>query len=192
MTGGPVVSSTDTEVVKTIVSLSPSLDSKILVRSARDLRPRDFVDGNAILIGSPVSNPWVSRFYKFLNFQEVDELGKTYRKYFVNKNPLPGESESYTGLSRSGENGLAYATLALVPNERQNGNVMILQGLQKEGTAAAAIFLADSQNRAALSRALVEAGANAKAWFEILIQAESIAATPGKIQIVAVRIIHPK
>jgi hypothetical protein len=193
LTNGPLVSSVDAENVKTIMALSTPLNSKIEIRSARDLRPRDLVNANSIFLGSPVANPWVSRFYGLLNFQEVDDLGEGNGKYFVNKNPRPGESKAYEGLTRTGDNGWAYATVAVLPNERWNGSVMILQGLHREGTTAAALFLADEQNRVELRRVISQANANPDvAWFEALIRAESIAAVPGKIQIVAVRIIHVK
>jgi hypothetical protein len=187
----PVLSQAEAETLKTIVALSGPLESRVSVRSARDLRPRDLMDGNFMLLGTQDSNPWVSRFCKFLNFQVVEELGGGDGRHFVNESPKPGEPLSYTGISRTGSDGWAYATVALVPNERSNGSVMILQGLHREGTAAAGLFLADEQNRAELRHALVAAKANPEtAWFEMLIRAESIAAIPGKIEIISVRIIH--
>ena len=184
----PVLSQAEAETLKTIVALSGPLESRVSVRSARDLRARDLMDGNFILLGTQDSNPWVSRFCKFLNFQVVEMSGA---RYFVNENPKPGEALNYTGIPRTGGDGWAYATVTLVPNERSNGSVMILQGLQREGTAAAGLFLADEQNRAELRRALVAAKADPEtAWFEMLIRAESIGAIPGKIQIISVRIIH--
>ena len=187
----PVLSQAEAETLKTIVALSGPLESRVSVRSARDLRARDLMDGNFMLLGTQDSNPWVSRFCKFLNFQVLEDSGGGDGRHFVNENPKPGESLNYTGIFRTGSDGWVYATVALVPNERSNGSVMILQGLHREGTVAAGLFLADEQNRAELRRALVAAKANPeKAWFEMLIRAESIGAIPGKIQIISVRIIH--
>jgi hypothetical protein len=186
----PVLSQTEAETLKTIVALSWPFESRVSVRSAHDLRPRDLMDQNLILLGAPTSNPWVSRFCKFLNFQFIETADGT-GKYFLNQKPKPGESPTYAGLTKTGSNGWAYATLALVPNDRSNGGVLILQGLQREGTVAAGLFLADEQNRAALRRVLVSANADPeKAWFEVLIRADSIAAVPGQIQIVAVRVVR--
>jgi len=40
-----------------------------------------------------------------------------------------------------------YATIALLPNVTHDGSVLIMQGLQQEGTEAAGRFLADPENR---------------------------------------------
>jgi hypothetical protein len=192
LTSWPLASQSVVETVKTIVALTASLGSQVTCRSAHDFRSRDLKDSNSILLGSPVSNPWVSRFEGFLNFREVDGLGEG-EKYFVNTNPRPGELPRYRGLPRTGDNGWAYATVSVVPNEQRNASVMILQGLHKEGTEAAGLFLADAEKRAALREVLAHAhGDPGAAWFEVLIRAESMAATPGNIEIVAVRIIHPE
>lgn len=68
----PVLSQTEAETLKTIVALAWPLESRVSVRSAHDLRPRDLMDQNLILFGAPTSNPWVSRFCKFLNFQIIE------------------------------------------------------------------------------------------------------------------------
>jgi hypothetical protein len=188
----PVVSQAEAETLKTIIGLSGQLESRVYVRSARDLRARDLTDGNAILLGSTSSNPWVTRSLKYLNFKLINDHSKNSNHYFLNQNPKPGESQTYIGLTRTGNDGWAYATVSLVPNERSSGGVLILQGLQREGTVAAGLLLADPEAQAALRRALKAAGEESEnAWFEVLIRAESIAAVPGKIKIVAVRVVHP-
>ena len=123
------------------------------MRSAREFQSRDFGDGNYILMGSPISNPWVSLFEHYLNFQEVDQIANQSQKYFLNKHPRPGELERYEATSWTGATGTAYATIALIPNEQHIGNVLILQGLQGEGTEAAATFLSVKECQTKLRRA---------------------------------------
>jgi hypothetical protein len=177
--------------VKTIVSLSGQMAPRITVRSAREFQSRDFGDGNYILMGSPISNPWVSLFEHFLNFQEVDQMADQTQKYFLNKDPRPGELARYEASSWTGATGTAYATMALVPNEQHIGNVLILQGLQGEGTEAAATFLSVQECQTKLRQALLKIGADPdKAWFEALIRSEAIAGTPRAIDVVAVRLIQ--
>ncbi len=177
--------------VKTIVTLSGQMAPRITVRSPRELQPRDFGDGNYILMGSPTSNPWVSLFEHFLNFQEVDQMIEHNQKYFLNKRPRPGELPRYEGISWAGVTGTAYATVALVPNEQHTGNILILQGLQQEGTEAAATFLSNHACQTKLRETLLKTGADTeKAWFEALIRTESIAGTPRDIDVVAVRVIR--
>jgi len=177
--------------VKTIVGLSGQLASRVTVRSAREFQSRDFGDGNYILMGSPISNPWVSLFDHFLNFQEVDQMADQTQKYFLNKHPRPGELERYEASSWTGATGTAYATMALVPNEQHIGNILILQGLQGEGTEAAATFLSVQECQTKLRQALLKIGADPdKAWFEALISSEAVAGTPREITVVAVRQIQ--
>lgn len=177
--------------VKTIVTLSGQMAPRITVRSPREFQSRDFGDGNYILMGSPISNPWVSLFEHFLNFQEVDQMVDQTKKYFVNKNPQPGELPRYEASSWTGATGTAYATVAVVPNEQHMGNVLILQGLQREGTEAAATFLSVQECQTKLRQALLKIGADPeKAWFEALIRSEAIAGTPREIDVVAVRLIQ--
>jgi hypothetical protein len=74
-------------------------------------------------MGRPISNP-------FLHFQEVEQIVKQTKKYFLNKSPQRGELPRYGANSCAGATGTAYATVALVPNEQHIGNVLItLTGL---------------------------------------------------------------
>ena len=68
-------------------------------------------------------------------------------KAFVNTHPQPGEQERYEGLRWTGTGGEDYATIALLPNPTHDGSLLILQGLQQEGSEAAGRFLADEESR---------------------------------------------
>jgi hypothetical protein len=187
----PLVSYSTVQNVKTILTLAGPTRVNIAVKSAREFRTRDLVDGNYIIMGSPTSNPWVSLFEHFLNFQEVEDLSGSNKKYFLNRNPQAGELPRYDGIRETGATGMAYATVALVPNEQHAGNVLILQGLQQEGTEAGARFLACDECRTALQDSLRKLTKDPQqAWFEALIGASSMAGTPGKIRIVALRVVQ--
>jgi hypothetical protein len=177
--------------VRSIMAIAPSSASSIKVRSPREVEARDFRDGSYILIGSPISNPWASVFEPYLNFQEVDETLQHGYKYFANKHPQPGELARYQGISSGDRNGIAYGSLALIPNERRSANLLLLEGLQAEGTEAAGILLSDRESCRKLRQALIKLGADPnRAWFEALIRANSVDATPTDVQIVSVRLIH--
>jgi hypothetical protein len=177
------------QIVKMIMTLAEPAAGRIAVRSAREFRSRDLGDGNYILIGSPTSNPWVSLFEHFLNFQEVDEMENGH-KFFLNRDPQPDELQRYEGIQKSGTTGLAYATIALVPNEQHVGSILILQGLQPEGSEAAVGFLACDKCIASFLSSLRSLNQDPeRAGFEILIAAKSIAGTPGEIRTVALRTI---
>jgi hypothetical protein len=157
------------------------------------MRIRDLDHQNYVFIGSPASNPWVSLFQDKLNFRETEAaVGKSI-KAFVNTNPLAGEQARYEGLRSTGTEGDDYASIALLPNITQDGSVLILQGLQQEGTEAAGRFLVDAGNRQQLLRALgipVSDRVIGNLWFEALIRSRTVSGAPNSTTLVAIRRIH--
>jgi hypothetical protein len=108
----------------------------------------------------------------------------------VNKNPLPGEQAQYEGLRWTGTMGEDYATISLLPNATHDGSVLVLQGLQQEGTEAAGRFLADPVNQRQLMNALGISAAESRSqniWFEALIRSRTVSGAPNTTTLVAVR-----
>ncbi len=176
-----------------LVKIAGPLQKQVAVRSAKDLKIRDLDHENYIFIGSPASNPWVSLFQDKLNFRESEAVVGKSVKVFVNNKPLPGEQAQYEGLRWTGSEGDDYATIALLPNITGDGSVLILQGLQQEGTEAAGRFLADADNREQVTRALgIPASARIpeNVWFEALIRSRTVSGAPNSTSLVAIRRIH--
>ena len=183
----------DVAVATGLLKLVPGRLDQTSVRSARDLHMRDFEAGNKVILGSPASNPWVLLYEERLNFQEVrvDETRGAI-KYFRNRKPMPRELTTYTGLMRTGQNGIDYAAVALLPIDNRKGNVLIVQGLQQEGTEAAGLFLAEESGRQELKRALgITSDPAAPFYFEALLRIEAVGGSPGSTTIVASRVIKP-
>jgi hypothetical protein len=175
------------------VKVAGPLQNHASVRSAKDLRIRDLDHENYVFIGSPASNPWVSLFQDKLNFHESEEAVGKSAKAFVNANPLPGEMAQYEGLQWTGTEGDDYATIVLVPNMTRDGSVLILQGLQQEGTEAAGRFLLQAENRHQLQRSLgipVSDSVAGNTWFEALIRSRTVSGAPNSTTLVAVRRIQ--
>jgi len=176
-----------------VVKIAGPLQKQVTVRSAKDLRIRDLDHDNYIFIGSPASNPWVSLFQDKLNFRETETaVGKSV-KAFLNTKPLPGEQARYEGLRWTGTEGEDYATIALLPNLTQDGSILILQGLQQEGTEAAGRFLMDAENRQQILRSLGIPASDRVAgnlWFEALIRSRTVSGAPNSTTLVAIRRIH--
>lgn len=176
-----------------VVKIAGPLQKQVGVRSAKDLKIRDLDHGNYIFIGSPASNPWVSLFQDKLNFRESEAaVGKSV-KAFVNTNPLPGEQARYEGLRWTGTEGDDYATIALLPNLTQDGSVLILQGLQQEGTEAAGRFLVDATSRQQMLHALGISASEritGNVWFEALIRSRTVSGAPNSTTLVAIRRIR--
>jgi hypothetical protein len=176
-----------------LVKIAGPLQKQVTIRPAKDMRIRDLDHQNYVFIGSPASNPWVSLFQDKLNFRETEAaVGKSV-KVFVNTNPLPGEQARYEGLRSTGTEGDDYASIALLPNITQDGSVLILQGLQQEGTEAAGRFLVDAGNRQQLLRALgipISDRVIGNLWFEALIRSRTVSGAPNSTTLVAIRRIH--
>jgi hypothetical protein len=192
LSGSLLTSYADVVVVDTLLRLSGNSRDRLAVRSARELRPRDLEQGAFVFVGSPSSNPWVSYFQDKLNFREGEGKVGESLKFFQNVHPKPGEEATYQGLAFTGSSGEDYATISLLPLANGRGSVLILQGLQQEGTEAAGLFLADASNRQKLQEALGFSGSPSQPiYFEALIRTQAVAGAPNATSIVATRVIHP-
>lgn len=181
----------DAVTVNAIAGAAREKAARLIVRSARDLDPRDLQNGNYIFVGSPSSNPWVSLFQNKLNFIENEGIVGQSVKYFENKHPLAGESSTYQDLQVTGSDGDDYATIALLPSEGGSGKVLILQGLHEEGTEAAGLFLSDAKDCLQLRKALgIQRDDAQPVYFEALIRTQVIAGASRDTTIVATRIIR--
>jgi hypothetical protein len=192
LSGSLLTSYADLVVVDTLMRLSANSSDRLAVRSARELRPRDLEQGAFVFVGSPSSNPWVSYFEDKLNFQEREGVVGESLKFFQNAHPRKGEQDTYQGLTFTGNSGEDYATISLLPLANGRGSVLILQGLQQEGTEAAGLFLADDGNRQKLQKALGISAASAQPiYFEALIRTQAVAGAPNATSLVATRLIQP-
>jgi hypothetical protein len=179
----------DVADVVSLLKAAGSLQGQVVVRYPRDLRIRDLDHENFVFIGSPGSNPWVYLFQDRLNFRESEEAVGDSMKAFVNTSPLPGEKPRYEGLRWTGTVGEDYATISLLPNPTHDGSILILQGLQQEGTEAAGRFLADEVNRKQLLNALgvSKSEPNEEIWFEALIRSRTVSGAPNSTTLIAAR-----
>lgn len=194
ITNSTLTSFADVADVATLLEMAGPSQKQVSVRYARDLAMRDLDHENYVLIGSPGSNPWVSLFQNRLNFWESEGIVGNSAKAFLNLKPLPGEKDRYEGLRWTGAMGEDYATIALLPNVTHDGTVLVLQGLQQEGTEAAGRFLADAENRRQLKVMLGITGSRENSseniWFEALIRSRTMAGAPNSTTLVAARRIE--
>jgi hypothetical protein len=190
LSNSTLTSFADVADVVALYRMAGPLQTQVLVRYPRDLRLRDLDHNNYVFIGSPGSNPWVTLLQDKLNFRETEGVVGNSAKVFLNKNPLPGEQAQYEGLRWTGTMGEDYATISLLPNATHDGSVLVLQGLQQEGTEAAGRFLADEENQRQLMSALgISAGdsRSQNTWFEALIRSRTVSGAPNTTTLVAVR-----
>jgi hypothetical protein len=193
LSGSTLTSFADAVVSASLVRLSGASSDRLMINSARNLRPRDLENGSFIFIGGPRSNPWVSTFQDKLNFQERMSPAGTRIDCFTNLHPRPGEQEMYCPNPSAGSPFVYYSTISLLQLPSGHGSVLILQGLQEQGTEATALFLADAGKRQELQQALGIAGTPKQpVYFEALLLTKSIANAPAATtSIVTTRVIHP-
>lgn len=149
---------------------------------AREATARQIGFGNAILLGSARSNPWVETFAGGLNFEVRNEaIGA--RPYLANRAPRAGE------LARYDDHQYGYGHIAFLPNLNRGRNVVILSGTEMQSTEAAGVFLSTPQSMTELQRLLEMPPGAPYPYFEVVIQATRVGAAGSVARIVAVRVL---
>jgi hypothetical protein len=178
---------TDVRLVQRLYRLNADHWDKVTVRSARTAQIQDFKNGNTVLLGSNRSNLWNSLFEPMLNFRFVyDEQSRS--ATIRNVNPRPGEQASYRA-ARPGETGDSYAIVAMVPNLRHNGSVLMIAGSTAESTEAAGEFIMNGSTSTALLNGLMKRNKNRMPYFEVLLRSSTMAGIAKNAEIVADRIL---
>jgi hypothetical protein len=145
-----LTSAADLDIALRLAQLSTAFNGRIRSQYARNLNVHELQTNNVVLIGSRRSNPWVELFETKMNFVLASDP-KSGAPIFINRNPEPGEPSQYSIPHMLDSDGTenkemsAYAHVALVPNLSASGSVLILEGLNMEGTEAAGDFISSSQ-----------------------------------------------
>jgi hypothetical protein len=165
---------------------------RLSIRHAREVATRELADGNLILLGSRMSNPWVSLFDKELVFQSEWDVENRVL-LFRNTKPLQGEPAAYASAGPNGIPGSAFAVIALLFRSNSAGEdscVMILEGTKAEATEAAWDFVADPNRRQAVLGGLGMETAKAKRRrsIEILLETKVLGGSHGEVIVRSVRV----
>jgi hypothetical protein len=131
----------DLEVAKTLSQVAESYRGKLEVRYARDLRPNDLKQGNAIFVGASEANPWVELFEKNMNFWFLNDRQRGVFSVF-NRDPHGAEPRRWDSGYGDAQHRV-YAVVAYLPNLGGNGNALILEGTSMAGTECAWDFVSD-------------------------------------------------
>lgn len=156
------------------------------IQSAQNMRPRDFLSGNFILLGESSSDPWVQMFGESrFNFQFSPDITLSPRPIF-NTHPKPGEQKIYAA---DFVHHRSYARIAYVPNPTHTGKVLLIGGTSMEGTEAAAEFCLQPGSVATLRDDLKIGAANPLPAFEVLVVTSNEGGAGVAAQVVSARII---
>jgi hypothetical protein len=173
--------------VALLVALRPQAAARSKVSSARFLHMQDFNSGNAILIGTNHTNPWVELFNRNLNFQfEWDFTDKD--NYCVNRSPRAGEQPEYRA-SLSGSTRTVYGGIAFLPTLTRRGNALIVSGTSMAGNEISAGFITNEKlSRPFLDRLIAESGGKLP-YFEVLLKTTSVGSQASQPEVVAYRTV---
>ena len=187
---GNKVAAIDAEVVARIAVLAERNQSEIVVRSARGVRLRELrTDDNYILLGSPRSNPWVGLFSDQMVYQIVYDPVQR-QEIIRNKRPQAGESDQYIPTAKGFGTGQSFATVSMLRNPDQSGQVFLLAGTTAESTHAASEF---ATNIPLFASTLKNCGVALapSSNYQILLRVETMAGSDTQTEVVGCHKLSP-
>jgi hypothetical protein len=161
----------------------------VSIHAARSRQIQDLAsEDNFVFLGSPRTNPWSALFTDQLDFRFVfDPKAKT--EFIRNERPRPQEAPTYVPSAPGWATGRSFATLALVKNPDQAGQVLLIAGATHEGTAAAGRFITDTPRlNAALKKCGVKNSGEVQHW-QLLLQLNAMAGAPSNVDVVACHLL---
>lgn len=177
----------DTRLVQRLSRLNGEYWNKVTVESARNAQLQEFKNGNIILLGSVRSTPWVHLFDPMLTFQvEYDAASQT--TLVRDRSPRAGEPAVYRS-AKPGRSGEAYSLLALVPNLRRTGNVLIIGGTIAESTEATGEYITNGNTAAGFLAGLMQRAHGRLPYFEALLKVEIVEGVAKDPEVAALRIL---
>jgi hypothetical protein len=180
---GNNVALTDANIAVGVRSLLPS--SPIDTYRARSLQAQDFkTEDNFMLLGSPLSNPWLALFQERLDFYFQYDPAQ-HEEVIYNRHAKHGESMIYTPTVPGWGTGQAFAIIGLLANQNQTGHILILAGSNSAATEAAYRLAANVDS---IDRVLQEHGIDVydhKGQFEILLRVNTMASSLSNFDVVA-------
>ena len=178
---------TDVRLVQRLFRMNSDHWDKVSVRSAKATQTQDFKNGNSVLLGSVRSNLWDSLFEPAMNFRfDYDEQAHT--AFIRNMHPVAGEQPVYRA-ARPGQSGDSYSIVALVPNLRHTGYVLLIGGTTAEGTESAGEFIMNPASSTPLLTRLMSQSKGHIPYFELLLRSRTLAGVAKDAEIVAERIL---
>lgn len=157
----------------------------VTIRYARDLRPEELNEGNAILLGGSNANPWVTLFDRDFNFSiRFEPVERSFA--IENRNPQSGEAKTYPYAPYSAAQAY-YGLVAVRPNFKNTGNVLLLEGVTNSGLQSAVDFCLDEHLVAELLKSVLNKNGTIKP-FEVLVRTTAVGSTPTRVEVVGMRV----
>lgn len=190
---GDKVAAVDAPIALYIGQMALAASRVLNVHAARSIRVEDLAsDNNFVFLGSPRTNPWSLLFSDQLDFRfDLDQKTKT--EFFRNVHPRPNEASTYLPTAPGWATGRSFATVALVKNRDQIGDVLLIAGETGEGTDAAGRLLADETRLNATLKSCGVSGFGSVQHWQLLLQLNAMAGAPSNVDVVACHLLdHPQ
>jgi hypothetical protein len=186
---GDKSSNVDAQIAAEVAELAKGYSRVVEVQGARSLEFSNLkTDDNFIFLGSPSSDPWFSVFQDQLDFQFVSAPvpgGGLIR----NVRPRAKEQATYVPTAKGGATGESFALAALVANPDQSGQVLLLAGLNREGTQAAGKFVTDIPRFSAALQSCGISPSGPVRHFEMLLRLNIMAGSPNQFDVLACHLL---
>jgi hypothetical protein len=182
----PLTNYGDSSTASQIALLARPHNLPVILRHPRQISRHDFDTDSFVLLGGRLADPWYRLFEPRLNFVFDSDPGSG--AFFVrNTNARAGEAKEYHKTSnRDGEE--TFAVLSLLPNLRSTGYVLLLAGINLQGTEGAVDVVMREELPKTLFPLWREVGRQG-AYFEALLKVRSIGGIPRETSVVSSRII---
>jgi hypothetical protein len=174
----------DLDIVAKLYQIPGLPHNRMQIRYARDLRPNDLKDEPVILLGSEEGTPWVQLFEDKMNFVLVHD--HQYQRFLVlNRSPHNNEQPRYEA-DLTGPVHRVYGLVALRPNMKGSGYVLLLEGTSMAGTESAADFVFDD-SRLLPFLATIKREDGSLPYFELLLQSNNMNGSASGSEILSYR-----
>jgi hypothetical protein len=179
----------DIPIVVGITELAQANSQKVAVHTAREIRMQDLnTEGNFVFLGSPRSDPWVSLFEDQMDFRfEYDQTGT---EFIADVRPRPGEGNLPKRMAAA--EGRTYSIIAFLPNPDARGSILILSGVDIEGTQASGRLITDLPRMSAILHDCGVGENGATPYFELLLHPQIIAGAATNTEVAACHLIQPR
>jgi hypothetical protein len=177
---GDKVAAVDASIVADVAATAQKYGADVLVRTARATQLSDLAtDGNYVILGSPLTNPWSSLYLANADFRFAREPSG--REYIEDRKPRTGEKPQYMPSALGFATGQSLAIVAYLRNPDHRGHVLVVAGLNGEGTEAAGQFAVDPRRMKEALRGCGYAGGREVSDVEVLLQLDMMAGLPSHV-----------
>jgi hypothetical protein len=181
---GDKAAAVDIPIIADIAATAQKYGAGVRVRAARAIQFSDLAtEDNFVVLGSPLSNPWSSLYLANADFRFARDTSG--REYIEDVKPKTGEKSQYVPSALGFATGQSLAIIAYLRNPDHRGHVLVLAGLNGEGTEAAGQFAVDPRRMQEALRPCGYSGAREVGDFELLLQLDMMAGLPSHVIMVS-------